>query len=335
MSKGIPLIRAGMALPVVQLLQRAGAPVERLLERAEISPEAFRDGERLIALHQIGRFLDDAATSQGIPGLGFAAAPLTSVAAVGALGALMCSAPTALEALRIGTALHARYATGGRVWLDGAADRVWLRHAADLRLERGRPLVQQVTLTILLRLLRTLLGPAWRPLEIHTPLDRAPTPAELGFTKPVPTKTSAASTGIAILRRSLAAPVPPESRLHVAPEALKHELLASPAAGDFAGSVRQVAGTLLLDGYPGIERTARAIGLSVRTLQRRLAENSVHYSQLVEQERFERALRLLADPHRKVTDVALTLGYSDVANFTHAFRRWTGLSPRTYRSGRR
>jgi len=103
---------------------------------------------------------------------------------------------------------------------------------------------------------------------------------------------------------------------------------------DFAGSVRQTARMLLLDGYPDIQRTAHAIGLSVRTLQRRLAGSRVTYSQLVERERFDLGRTLLQDRHAKVTEIALLLGYSDVANFTHAFRRWTGLSPREYRSSR-
>jgi AraC-like DNA-binding protein len=44
------------------------------------------------------------------------------------------------------------------------------------------------------------------------------------------------------------------------------------------------------------------------------------------------ALMLHGYPSIQVTQVALRLGYADPANFTHAFRRWTGSSPRTYRS---
>lgn len=335
MSKGIPLIRAGMLLPVVQLLERIGAPVDTLLERAAIPVGAFLDPELLLALHQVGRFLEDAAASEGIRELGFAAAPLTSVAALGALGAVMRACPTPLEALQTGAALHARYASGGRVWLDYEPDRIWLRHAADRRIAQGRAVVQQLSLILLLRLLRAVLGPGWRPLAIETPLDHAPTAADLDLPGLVPVKASAPSTGVAVARRSLATPIPAQWRVAAPIEPMKRDLLAQPAALDFAGSVRQVVGTLLLDGYPDLERTCRAIGLSRRTLQRRLAESGLSYSRLVERERFEHALALLADPRRTITEVAFALGYSDVANFTHAFHRWTGLSPRQYRAGPR
>ena len=83
--------------------------------------------------------------------------------------------------------------------------------------------------------------------------------------------------------------------------------------------------------YPSIEVAAEAAGLSVRTLQRRLALEGLNYSELVEQARFQIATQLLEDADVKVTDVAFDLGYSDVAHFSRAFHRWAGVSPRAYR----
>ena len=83
--------------------------------------------------------------------------------------------------------------------------------------------------------------------------------------------------------------------------------------------------------YPTIESAARVAGMSVRSFQRRLGDEGVSYSQLVDRVRLDRATRLLDTPGARVIDVALEVGYSDPAHFTRAFRRWTGVTPRQFR----
>ena len=71
--------------------------------------------------------------------------------------------------------------------------------------------------------------------------------------------------------------------------------------------------------------------MSVRSFQRRLEDEGVNYSQLIDWVRLDRATRLLDAPGARVIDVALEVGYSDPAHFTRAFRRWTGVTPRQFR----
>jgi AraC-like DNA-binding protein len=106
---------------------------------------------------------------------------------------------------------------------------------------------------------------------------------------------------------------------------------ASASASDFSDVLRQLLPMLLRDGYPEIGQVANAAGMSVRSLQRRLAEEHLSYSRLIDQARFEVAVRLLQDPTIQLIDIALELGYTDAANFTRAFRRWTGGAPRQFR----
>jgi AraC-like DNA-binding protein len=80
-----------------------------------------------------------------------------------------------------------------------------------------------------------------------------------------------------------------------------------------------------------IEQVAKRLHVSVRTLKRRLAEEGTTYSELVDAERRERALLLLRSDDLTLAEIADRLGYSDAANFTRAFRRWTGVSPRAFR----
>ena len=95
---------------------------------------------------------------------------------------------------------------------------------------------------------------------------------------------------------------------------------------------------LLPTGHPTIGRTAQRLGIPVRTLQRRLHNAGLSYSELVDEVRCDAACRLLSSPCARVADIARALGFSDPSNFSRAFVRWTGISPREYRhrqAGRR
>lgn len=103
-------------------------------------------------------------------------------------------------------------------------------------------------------------------------------------------------------------------------------------AADPVNAMRTVIQRLIPDGKSRIESAAMSVGMSVRTLQRRLAETGVSYSDLVDEVRLARALALIDDPSIKLWEISRRLGYADAANFDRAFRRWTGFSPSQVRA---
>jgi AraC-like DNA-binding protein len=95
--------------------------------------------------------------------------------------------------------------------------------------------------------------------------------------------------------------------------------------------LRREIARVLVKGETGIERVAKSMGMSVRTLQRRLQENGLAYSDLQEDVRKTLAVNLLENDTLALSEIAFSLGYSDVSAFNHAFRRWVGQSPGDYR----
>ncbi|WDG80892.1 AraC family transcriptional regulator ligand-binding domain-containing protein [Pseudomonas chlororaphis] len=77
---------------------------------------------------------------------------------------------------------------------------------------------------------------------------------------------------------------------------------------------------------------SRNIGLSSRTLQRRLKYCGIDFEDLRDETRRSEALQLIASGKYTATDIAYMVGYSDQAHFTRAFKRWTGSLPSRYRS---
>jgi AraC-like DNA-binding protein len=101
---------------------------------------------------------------------------------------------------------------------------------------------------------------------------------------------------------------------------------------DLLARVRKLVGRAG-GGFRLLDEVASALHLSTRTLKRRLATQGATYSDLLEEQRRERAMMLLRSPTLSLDEVAEQLGYSDPSNFRRAFRRWTGLSPAAYRRG--
>jgi len=91
----------------------------------------------------------------------------------------------------------------------------------------------------------------------------------------------------------------------------------------------------LSDGQADIDRMAALIGVSVRTLQRRLKDDGRGFADVVEDFRREEATRLLSDPTLHLVEITSRLGYSEQTSFTRAFRRWTNTTPGEWRESRR
>jgi AraC-like DNA-binding protein len=95
--------------------------------------------------------------------------------------------------------------------------------------------------------------------------------------------------------------------------------------------LRREIARVLVKGEIGIEHLASATGTSVRTLQRRLKEAGMNYNDLLSDVRKMLALNLLENDTLALSEIAFSLGYSEVSAFNHAFRRWVGQSPGDYR----
>nr|WP_321458870.1 AraC family transcriptional regulator [uncultured Vibrio sp.] len=83
--------------------------------------------------------------------------------------------------------------------------------------------------------------------------------------------------------------------------------------------------------YPSIEALSSELGVSSRTLSRHLKQENTSYQQLLDQVRFHLARHYLASTQISIEDISERVGFSDSANFRHAFRKWSGCSPSQYR----
>ncbi|TVT81158.1 AraC family transcriptional regulator [Pseudomonas sp. H3(2019)] len=91
----------------------------------------------------------------------------------------------------------------------------------------------------------------------------------------------------------------------------------------------------LPEGEPSAERIAETLHLSLRSLQRHLADEGCRFDTLLNECRENLALLHLRDPQCSLSEISYLLGFADTSSFSRAFKRWTGMTPGQFRDGLR
>jgi AraC-like DNA-binding protein len=319
----IPLVRARTLQPLLDFVRRGGGEAPSSLARVE---PILRDPCSLIPLAHYGRLWADAARESGDDALGLRVGEQSRIEDVGELGGLVRSAQSVGEALETAERLVSRFNSGHRFTVIRRGEEIWVRGSFVPAMQHGRQEVNDFTLMWVVHTIRLGAGASWRPSEIHLE-GRAPRHAEqIAALAETSVRFGESSTTLVFPRRVLALAIPsaPSSPTFVS----RGTTL---PAHDFERSVRQTIASLLQLGGASLPIAAEMSGTSVRSLQRRLHASQLDFGSLVEEARLESARRMLGNPHRKIVEVAAELGYTDSANFTRAFRRWTGVPPREFR----
>ena len=325
----IPLVKASLALPFVKFLDQSGAPTERYLDQVHLPIDIFYDLNTLIPLHQACAFLELAAQREGEE-LAILVAQQTQVFELGAAWPLLSQSLTLHDLLRKVLQFSRTWNSGERVWLMNAGDYQWLHHQYLLPQFQTHQ-ADYFVISLYLDLIRLAAGSEWQPEQIHFKCEKRKVLLELDcVSSNTQIHFNQASDAICFSKALLSQPLMLPNTVFPSDHSTESLLSTVPADG-FQESLCQLIQNLLPRKYPSLTIAAEAVGVSVRTLQRRLEEHQLNYSQLVEQVRFDQAVKLLQAPSNQLIDIAFELGYTDAANFTRAFKRWTGISPREFR----
>jgi len=96
--------------------------------------------------------------------------------------------------------------------------------------------------------------------------------------------------------------------------------------------VKVVLKRSLASGRPELSDVARELGMSERTLQRRITDEGTTFREILVAARQELGRQLLSDPSADIDEVACLLGYQDASSFYRAFRDWEGVTPSRWRA---
>jgi len=326
------MISAAAATGLIEAIDAAGGDPDRVLAAVGLDRADVSDRYAFIPSAAFTLALDEAARVTGDDCFGLHFGEQYHPKDIGALTYVVLNSPT------VGAAFHnaARYlhvhnqaATASFVRTDTQA---CLQHRLGVAPFQRRRQHQELALTVGLATLRLMAGSEWCPREVrfeHAPPSRTSEHARI-FGAPV---LFGCDGNVMVVDPEFCDRDVPtaDRRLYPILEQYLERQLESPTENRFVVSVRTAIERAVRDGEPRLTDVAKAIGVSARTLQRRLAESDVDYKALVDDIRQRLALRYLRDRHHTLSDVAYLLGYSEMSAFSRAFRRWTDSAPSDYR----
>ncbi|HEU4534229.1 MAG TPA: AraC family transcriptional regulator [Polyangiaceae bacterium] len=330
-------MRSQLVGPLLAYLRRRGVDVEGLARQFGLPADAEGAAELVLPVNRLRAFFDAAERAAGDPCLGLHAAAEFPRGAWGLAEFCSRSAPNVREGLR----RIARYAQLcddlTLISFEESPEGAAFEHRV-----RGQPLAlgrlgNEFLLATILVQIRAQAGVAFAPERVWfahpRPGDldevaRAFGTRQLAFGAP----TSGMFFGPALLDAPFVSSDPALLSLL---DAYAEEAIAKrpPRAGKPFGDVRGGIGAALRAGRaPNVDGVARGLGLSARTLQRRLFEAGTSFQREVDAVREELARVYVLDEVSSLDDVASSLGYAEPSAFVRAFRRWTGVTPGQFRA---
>ncbi|MGY2292643.1 AraC family transcriptional regulator ligand-binding domain-containing protein [Pseudomonas sp. SDO528_S397] len=149
-----------------------------------------------------------------------------------------------------------------------------------------------------------------------------------------PVRFGAARNALVLDANDLARPFPGHNPdlLALLNPALVTALAQATAAATVSQQVKAVLKRTLASGRPEMVEVARELGMSERTLQRRITEEGTHFRQLMLETRQEMVRHLLSEPSVEIDEIACLVGYEDTNSFYRAFRTWEGTTPARWRA---
>jgi AraC-like DNA-binding protein len=327
---------AGAVKRVVDAGLRDGVRQDAMPRAARLSRASADDPEGRIAIEHLFDLWTYLGKTLGDPALPIRVAEKTTIEDLNVLGFALMTAPSVREALGTLTRYSALVTDSGTWEVMEVARRVQLRWYRLRPLTLGHRMSNETALAQGVVCLRQLVGRHFDPLEVTFRHAAPPTRAAHGAFFRCPVGFDAPYDSISFHREILdAVPLGANPRLWSYLCKSADELSSQLAPRSIVDAVsHQIVRAMSSDdgGVPSLTHVARALGVTDRTLRRRLRLEGASFRHLVEGARRERAGSLLQGATATVTETALKLGFSDTTAFTHACRRWFGCAPRELRA---
>ena len=250
-----------------------------------------------------------------------------SAASFGVVGYLVRASTTVGEALARAQQFHRLVKDRGRLELVATPSGVAVIDAPEVDRTQWPRAIAELSIANYVHLARTWTGRPFVPREVRFQHARPRDTRELERFFGCKLRFDQRDNALVVSREALDTPfATSEPELGAYLESTAAARLAQLPAPSLLDEVRAAIGDELRHGEVDIERVARRVGVTPRSLQRRLRDEGTSYRELVDAIRHRRAVDLI---QRGVPfgDIAEHLGFSEARAFRRAFRRWTGLVP--------
>jgi AraC-like DNA-binding protein len=326
------LIRSAVLTGYVPVARAVGLEPYRLVQAAGLPASCLRDPDRKIPFGAVLHLLEDSARAAGIEDFGVRLAERRGLSNLGPIGLLVREQPTVRQAIEA----YIRYG-----WLHAESIVLRLEEPGDVvilsvALLVARPVpvrqAQDLTVAMLYRVLKTLLGEAWRPQAVclthAAPRDLTSHHRVFG----APVEFGRDFNGLVCLARDLDRTIPGSDPVMARYIQRYVETLAAHRRVTLTDRVREHVAMTLGSGRCSREDVAAHLGLDRRTVHRRLAREGQTFSGIVDAVRTEMVTRFIENRDQPLYAVAEALGFSALSAFSRWFRARFGCSVSAWRA---
>jgi AraC-like DNA-binding protein len=326
------MIRASVLAPLLRRLDEAGQ-ADALLRDRLISRAQLADPYTPISLARYNALFESAAAALQEPAIGLKLGLAVRPADLGPLGLLFTAAATPRAALARFSALLAALQGGTQAALQRQGELTFWTYRIEDAAIWPRRQDSEFSMAAICKLLQATAGPGLHPVEAQfehvapasTVAHERVFRAALRFGQPS-NRLIFANAGLDRLNGAADPGLLAILERHIA------ELLEAPGEADSAAFlVRRVIGTSLGQDKITIGYLAAALGLTPRTLQRRLSGEGTSLRRLLREHRQAMADLHVGGGRRSQASIAEALGYSDGTAFWRAFKSWNQTTPSAYR----
>jgi AraC-like DNA-binding protein len=326
------LTKSHQFYPFTDFMRTAGIPLTTYLTKHRLPTRMLEMPDLYIDEGRFWRLSDELVRREGLPDFGYQVGRRMTLQDLGEFGTLLLQQASLLQALRTFCVAIRAECYGVIFELERRGEYIWLSMRSQNGNDAFSAIVELYDLQVMWRIVESAAGGPWLPSAVELQASSLPAEFRAGAISTGPIHFSSPRTAFAIPVEMLSRPM---SEYHASTNAGRTdpEELSVTDDIDFPTQLRW-----LLRGYLGnnmdLHNLADLLYLSERSLQRRLTEAGTSFRQVQEETRFDLAKYLLHKTDTSVTEIGFELGYTKPANFSRAFQRWAGVSPRQYRTHR-
>lgn len=321
----IHMVKSAFHAPFKTAMEACGISADYYFKKVKL-PTVIEDPESLLPTKPFFQLINIVAIDENLPGFGSIVAQTTPWHKIASLAPLIEQSKNLKELLETFCEIASHQSSHGNFSLIDEGSHFRFSYTGS-PLVKGDIQMELYRITSMIQLSQLACDAQWRPDAIHlnqpssSVIEASPllSRSKICFSKP--------DSSISIPGELLQLPVQldiPEKKTTIKNADADENI-------DFANSIRNIINTYSLIKNIGIEETAEIADMSVRTLQRRLSEYSLHFNELLNEAKLTHAEMKLKNTAMPIMEIARSLGYSDAAHFTRAFKRWTGVTPSDFR----
>lgn len=324
-------VRVGPMMSIPDILREQGCETGEILGEFGFKLAQFEDPDYELPYITTSRLFARCVEVTGCNHFGLLNGMRAEPSSLGIAGFMLSTAHdvnAALQALRRHLDLHDQ---GGTVSIVTDGNHTSLGYTVHLPEVSAIDQIYDQSMAIACKIMRGLCGEDWNPTEVFLSRAQPQDPSLYRKFFKAPIRFNATESAIVFPSRWLKHKLLSKDQFLFDYLERKAVELHHDQEKDLINKLhRFVRNTLITQGCTAC-KTAQHLGIHERTLNRRLQEHGTSFRDEVGQVRYAMAQSFLANTQANNIEIALALGYTDATTFSHAFKRWSGISPAQWR----